>query len=49
MLGFFADGNHLLLAADIGDGDDARFRQDDAAAFDVDQRVGGAEIDGHVG
>ena len=48
-LGLLADGYHLFLASDIGDGDDAWFGQDDAAALDVDERVGGAEIDGHVG
>ena len=44
-----ADGEHLLLALDLGDGDDRRLVQDDAAALDVDQRVRRAEIDRHVG
>ena len=44
-----ADGEDLLLALDLGDGDDRRLVQHDAAALDVDQRVGRAEIDRHVG
>ena len=48
-LGFLADREDLLLAAHVGDGDHRGLVQHDAAALDVDQRVGGAEIDGHVG
>ena len=49
LLGLLADGEDLLLAADGGDRHDRRLVEDDAAALDVDQRVGGAEIDRHVG
>src|SRR6185503_11170928 len=38
-----------LLALDLGDGDDGRLVQDDAAALDVDQGVGRAQINRHVG
>ena len=48
LLGLVADRQHLLLAAHIGDGDDAGFIKHDAAAFDINKGVRGAEIDSHV-
>ena len=41
-----ADGVHLARA--LVDRDDRRLREDDAAAAHVDERVRGAEVDGHV-
>ena len=48
LLGFLTDGENLFLAFDFGDGDHRWLVQDDALALDVDQRVRGAQIDGHV-
>src|SRR3546814_10373106 len=48
-LGLVADREDLLLALDFGDGDDRGLVEDDPAALDVDQGVGGAQIDRHVG
>ena len=48
-LGLLAHRQHLLAAADIGDGDHRRLVQHDAPTLHVDQRVRGAEVDGHVG
>ena len=48
LLGFVADGKDLLLALDVGDGDDGRLVQDNPLTLDVDQGVGRAEVDGHV-
>ena len=48
-LGFLADRHDLLFAAIFGDRDHARLRQDDPAPFDVNKRVGGSKVDGHVG
>ena len=45
-LGLDPDRVHLTGAR--VDRDDARLGQHDAAPADVDERVGGAEIDGHV-
>ena len=42
------DPDRVDLAAARVDRDDARLRQHDSAPADVDQRVGGAEIDRHV-
>ena len=47
-LGVVADGLDLLDPVDGLDGDDRRLVQDDSAAADVDQRIGGPEIDRHV-
>ena len=48
-LGVVAHGADGLLAAAGGDGRDHRgFVEHDAAAFDIDQRVRGPKIDGHV-
>jgi hypothetical protein len=48
-LRFVADGQNLLLALDLGDRHHRRLVQDDARALDVDQGIGGAQIDRHVG
>ena len=45
-LRLFADGLHF--AGVLVDGDDGRLVDDDALAARVDQRVGGAEIDGQI-
>ena len=45
-LGLDADG--VDLAGALVDGDHRRLGEHDAAAADVDERVGGAEVDGHV-
>ena len=37
-----------MLSLVFGDGDHRGFVQDDPPALDVNQRVGGAEVDGHV-
>ena len=39
----------MFAAFDVGDRDDRGFRQHDAAAFDVNQRVCRTEVDRHVG
>ena len=49
LLGLLADGEHHLLAPDIRDGDYPGLVQHDPAAFDVDEGIGRAEVDGHVG
>src|SRR3546814_10302526 len=49
LLGLLAHRQDLLLAARVDEGDDRRLVEHDAPAFDIDQRVGGAEVDGHVG
>ena len=46
LFGFFADG--FDFAGVLVDGDDGRLVDDDAFAARIDQRVGGAEIDGEV-
>jgi hypothetical protein len=48
-LGFLADRQNLTLAALGGEGHDRRLVQHDAPTLDVDQRVGRAEVDPHVG
>ena len=48
-LGFVTDREDLLLAADGGDRYDRRFVQDDAATLYVNEGVGRAQIDCHVG
>src|SRR5438093_10577728 len=40
--GLLADGDDGVVA--LGDGDDGGFVDDDAAAFDIDEAVGGAEV-----
>jgi hypothetical protein len=47
-LGVLADGFHLLDAVDGLDRDDRGLVEHDSAATDVDERVGGPEIDRHV-
>ena len=47
-LGVFADRLDLLHAVDGLDGDDRRFIEDDAAAADIHERIGGPEVDRHV-
>ena len=47
-LGFGADSVDDLAAAFVDVGDHRRLIENDAAAFDVDQRVRGAEIDGQI-
>src|ERR1700692_3094284 len=49
LLGLLADGEDLLLAAHVGDGDHTGLIQHDAATLHVDECIGRAEIDGHVG
>jgi len=49
LLGLFADCHDLLPAADIGDRHNRWLGQDDTASLDVDQRIRGAKVDGHVG
>ncbi len=48
-LGVIANGEHLLLAAARDDRNDRRLVQNDAPALHIDQRVGGPEVDGHIG
>ena len=48
-LGLLADREDLLAALDAGDRDHRGLVQHDAAALDVDERVGRAEVDRHVG
>ena len=49
LLGLGADGEHLAAAARVLlHRDDGGLVADDALALHVDQRVGGAEIDGEV-
>jgi hypothetical protein len=43
-----ADREHLLLALDLGDGNDRRLVQDDAAAFDIDEGVRRTQVDRHI-
>ncbi len=45
-LGLDADGVDFARA--LVDRDDRRLREDDPAATDVDERVGGAQVHGHV-
>ena len=45
-LGLDADGVDLARA--LVDRDDRRLGEDDAAAADVDERIGGAQVHGHV-
>ena len=45
-LGIVPDGEHLVGAGI--DGDHRRFPQDNTVVFDVDQGVGGSEIDSNV-
>ena len=49
LLGLVADGQDLLAPVLVADRHHGRLVEDDAAALDVDQRVGRAEIDRHVG
>ena len=42
------DADRVHLAGALVDRDDRRLGEDDAAAAHVDERVGGAEVDGHV-
>jgi hypothetical protein len=42
-------GEDLLAPAIDGDRDHRRFVQHDSLALDVHQRIGGAEVDRHVG
>src|SRR5262245_2231762 len=42
------DADRVHLAGALVDGDDGRLGEHDAAPAHVDERVGGAEIDGHV-
>jgi hypothetical protein len=48
-LGFLADRENLFAALDIGERHHRGFVQHDAAPLDIDQRVGRAEIDRHIG
>ncbi|SUV85677.1 Uncharacterised protein [Bordetella pertussis] len=51
LLGLVADGLDDFLAigpAFVADGDDRGFIQHDALAADVDQRIGGTEVDRHI-
>ena len=45
----FAHGQHLFDAVLDVIGDNRRFGQDDALAFDINQGVRGPEVDGHIG
>ena len=49
LLGLFADGEDLLAPAIDGDRHHRGLVQHDPLALDVHQRVGGAEVDRHVG
>ena len=42
------DADRVDLARALVDRDDGRLGEHDAAAAHVDERVGGAEVDGHV-
>ena len=46
---YFTDREDLPFALDRGDRDDRGFVQNDAAAFDIYQGIGGAEVNRHVG
>ena len=48
-LGLLADRQDLLAAFDAGDRDDRGLVQDDAAALYIDECIGCAEVDRHVG
>src|SRR5580700_5566676 len=48
LLGFLAHREDLLAPLDLGDRDDRRFVEDDAAPFDIDEGVRRAEVDRHV-
>ncbi len=48
-LGFFADGQNLLAPFDAGDRDNGGLIEHNPPPLDVDQGVGGAEIDRHIG
>ena len=48
LLGFVADGKHAFLALGLDDRDDRRLVEDDVTTLDVDQRVRGPEVDGHI-
>ena len=47
LLGFLADRFHLAVV--LVDGDDGGFVDDNALALGVDQRIGGAKVDGEIG
>ena len=49
LLGVLAHGQHLFLALDVGDGDHRRLVEDNVLALYINQRVGGTEIDRHIG
>ena len=49
LLGFVADGQDMLAAFDFGERYDRGLVEDNAAAFDIDQRIRRPQIDGHVG
>src|SRR5690606_33454952 len=49
LLGFVTDGKNLLLAPAGRDRHHGGLVEDDAAAFDVYQGIGRAEVDGHIG
>jgi hypothetical protein len=48
-LRFLTHRQHLLAATLIGNGDHARLIQNDAPALHIDQRIRGAEVNGHIG
>ena len=48
-LGLVTDRQHLFAALDVSNGNDRRFVQHDAAAFDINKRIGGPKVNRHVG
>ena len=46
---FVPDGEHLFAAFNFGNGHHRWFVQNDPAAFDVNQCIGRAEVDRHIG
>jgi len=47
LLGFVADGEHLLLALEFDDGNHRRFVEHDATLH-IDQRVRCSQVNGHI-
>ena len=48
-LRLFTHRQHLLTATHIGNSDHTRLIQNDAPALHIDQRIRGAEVNGHIG
>ena len=48
LFGFLTDGKHPFLSLDFGDGNHRGLVQHDAPALDVNESIGGPEIDGQI-